>query len=72
MDMDIEKWEDVANDRSRWRRDLHGGQKRGEEKRRSVAGKKRARGKGSNKSTSGKSVFTCICYNRDYHSGVNL
>lgn len=34
MNIDIDRLEDVANDRTRWRRDLHRGLERGEEKQR--------------------------------------
>lgn len=61
-------WEDIANDGSRCRRDLHRGLERGEKKRRLVIGEKSARGKETNTVTLEESVFVCIrCY-QDCHS----
>lgn len=55
MRMDIERWVDVANSRSRWKRDLH----RGEKERWFVARQKRARRKEST-ATSEVSLFVAI------------
>lgn len=45
IEIDIKRWENIPNDRSRWRHDLHRGLRRGEKKRRLVAAEKSSRRK---------------------------
>lgn len=61
---------DIANVRSRWKRDLHRELQRGGQKRSLATGEKLARRK-ENTATS-KRIFTCIRCNRDHHSRVCL
>jgi len=72
LDIDPERWEELADDRDRWRRDLCRGLQRGEVKLRQAAEEKRARRKNSQQTTPGDSVFKCSHCNRDCHSRVGL
>lgn len=67
IDIDIVRCEDVANDRSRWGRDL---MPRVVTRREAKAWRREARRKQSNKTTSGESVFKCVHSNWDCHSCV--
>ena len=72
LDIDPERWEELADDRDRWRQDLGRGLQRGEAKLRQAAEEKRARRKNSQQTTPGDSVFKCSHCNRDCHSRVGL
>lgn len=70
LGMDIEKCENFAKDRSRWRRDLHQGLLR---RNGSLhPGEKRAERKESHTATSGENVVICIRCNRDCPCRVDL
>lgn len=71
MDLDIEKREDVANDRLHRRFTLRSEAMRGETgacHRREACSK----GGGNNTATSGESVFVCIRFHQDCHTQVGL
>ncbi|XP_072095160.1 uncharacterized protein [Mobula birostris] len=55
----VERWEDIASDRSHWRLELRRGLKRGEEKLRLAAEEKRTRRESSTKTTLEDSAFKC-------------
>lgn len=70
--IDIKSWEELANDRSKWRNTLNKHLKSGEEKLIKEAAEKRARRKERNNSSRPETTHICDHCGRDCHSHIGL
>jgi len=71
-EIDVNKWEQLAGDRSQWRQAVTTGLRRSEEKLRQSAENKRARRKEKQGLPLSDSAFRCHLCDRDCHSRIGL
>lgn len=72
LDINTESWENLADDRSRWRSTLTSHLKTGEERLKVTAEEKRARRKERCRSDSTETIHKCDLCDRDCHSRIGL
>ena len=72
LDMDIDGWEDLAQDRSRWRQELNRSLRRGEKKLQLASDERRVRRINGQQAPPADTAFKCNRCERDCHSRIGL
>ena len=72
LNMSVDCWEDLAQDRSCWRQTVKRSTRRGEQQLQIASDERRARRKNSHQTSPATSVFTCSHCGRDCHSRIGL
>lgn len=72
LNMDVDNWEALADDRSAWRSSLTQHLRSGEERHQNTASEKRARRKERDNALRSASIFICDLCDRDCHARIGL